>query len=218
LFSAFYFLLLFLPAVKRKSLHLLSISCFLLFLGLFLCLFRSPILRGAARLWIVEDPMQNANAVALLGTGTPTPARDVVAWYKSGVISNVILVPAPMLPIERLGVSERRVERQKRALAERGIRPEDIHVVGTGATNTFDALRELGTWARQSNIARVIIPASLFETRRVRWSAHKAAPGLDIIVRSALHPDITNDWWRSEAGLVAFENEVVSYLYSRMND
>ena len=122
-----------------------------------------------------------------------------------------------MLPIERVGVSERRVERQKRALAERGIRPEDIRVVGTGASNTFDALRQLDAWARQSDIARVIVPTSLFETRRVRWSAHKAAPGLHVIVRSAPHPDITTDWWRSETGLIAFENEVVSYLYSRMN-
>src|ERR1035441_3007007 len=53
-------------------------------LAVFCFVFRSPILRSAANAWIVNDPLQHADAIVLLGGGLETRPFAAARLYSGG--------------------------------------------------------------------------------------------------------------------------------------
>jgi hypothetical protein len=66
----------------------------------------------------------------------------------------------------------------------------------------------------------VIIPTDLFPTRRVRWTFHhEVAPAGVCVTVHAIKPRSygLDDWWKDERGLIDFHNEVIKFIYYRLN-
>jgi hypothetical protein len=59
----------------------------------------------------------------------------------------------------------------------------------------------------------------LFSSRRVRWILNRelsrAGAQAEIQVLPAFEYG-ADDWWRHEAGVIAFQNEVMKYVYYRV--
>ena len=59
----------------------------------------------------------------------------------------------------------------------------------------------------------------VFSSRRVRWMLHRSFAGTDVETQvAAFDPtDYSRDaWWRSEKGLISFQNEIIKYFYYRL--
>jgi uncharacterized SAM-binding protein YcdF (DUF218 family) len=103
-------------------------------------------------------------------------------------------------------------------LLKLGVAPEAIVDVGKDVTNTYEETLAVGDWARQTGAKKIIIITEKFPSRRVRWAFNRelAPIGVKVMVRAERNPEYEYErWWKSEYGIVEFENEVVKYVYYR---
>jgi hypothetical protein len=100
-----------------------------------------------------------------------------------------------------------------------GVPPGAIETFGTANKNTRDEAVALKEWAERNAASSFIIPSEIFPARRVRWIFRREFFGtaVSIEVPAIEPPDYTRrDWWKTEHGLVAFQNEVLKYIYYRL--
>ena len=56
---------------------------------------RAPLLRGAADLWIVSDPVTRSDVVAVLGGGVDMRPFVAAELYKKGLVTKVLVSQVP---------------------------------------------------------------------------------------------------------------------------
>jgi uncharacterized SAM-binding protein YcdF (DUF218 family) len=179
---------------------------------------RAPLLRSAAEAWIVGDDPEPADAVAVLGGGLDTRPFAAADYYRRGLVKKVLISNVGADPAERLGVLSSHVEYNRRVLLKLGVPESAIEPVGENLASTYDEARALRDWATRTEARSIIVPTEVFSTRRVRWTLHRVLGDTVAIRVTALAPygyDCDN-WWQHEAGVIAFQNEVIKYLYYRM--
>lgn len=179
-------------------------------------LFRAPLLRTAARAWMINDAPAHADAILVLGGGLEYRPFAAARLYNQGV-APLVLVTQPELPLTaRMGLTRPEHIVAREVLLSNGVPASAIQFLGTNVTSTRDEALAFKQWAAQTKAHSVIIPTELFHTRRVRWMFRKALRGTDAEVHPVAvdppHYTATN-WWQTEDGLIAFQNEVVKSLY-----
>ncbi len=181
----------------------------------------TSILRESAALWVVNDKLEPADAIAVLGRGEQLPRLLVAAsLYKKGLADKILVANVKPGPLEELGIVRPYADWARHILLARGV-PEGA-VVGFGAdvSSTLEESRALADWAKHTGARSIIVPTESFASRRYRWILnHELAPvGARAIIDAHNPLEYNgNDWWRHEEGLIDFENEVVKYLYERLN-
>jgi hypothetical protein len=94
-----------------------------------------------------------------------------------------------------------------------------IETFGTANKNTRDEAVALREWTKRNAASAFIIPSEIFSARRVRWIFRHEFFGMavSIEVPSVEPRGYTRwDWWKTEQGLLAFQNEVLKYIYYRL--
>jgi uncharacterized SAM-binding protein YcdF (DUF218 family) len=182
-------------------------------------LFRAEMLSGMARAWTVSDPITPADAVAVLGGGLETRPFAAADLYKQGVAKRILLAGVRLSPAEKLGVLPSHEELNRAVLLKLGVPPEAMTRFGADVSNTFEEAKALVEWAKANGIKKIIVPTEIFSSRRVSWILHReaAAAGVGVEIM-ALPPSVydADDWWRHSQGMIAFQNEVIKYLYYRI--
>ena len=179
---------------------------------------RVPLLRGAADLWIVSDVLRPADAAVVLGGGLPVRPAAAASYYRTGLVAKVIVSNVHLDGVELLGVVPSHTSLNRTAVANLGVPETAIELFGTDLTNTYQEVVALREWALRTHARSVIVPTEVFSSRRVRWMLHRVFAGTDVDVQvAALDPtDYSRDaWWRSDKGLISFQNEIIKYLYYR---
>jgi hypothetical protein len=105
----------------------------------------------------------------------------------------------------------------ERILLKLGVPASAIATFGNDLGNTHQEVLALQAWAERNNACSIIVPTEIFSARRVRWMLHRAF-GDECVTRViALDlPQIRREWWRTQ-GVSAFRNEVIKYIYYRLN-
>ncbi len=83
----------------------------------------------------------------------------------------------------------------------------------------MDEAAALRDWTDRHEVSRIVIPTEIFAARRVRWIFNRefAGSAVRLEIASFEPPNYTRaEWWKSEAGMIAFQNEIMKYLYYRM--
>ena len=63
----------------------------------------------------------------------------------------------------------------------------------------------------------LLIPTDPFATRRTNAFFGKTLPGCDVRVIRTDPPDLNVEaWWTQEQGLIAFQNEVIKWLFYKI--
>ncbi len=66
----------------------------------------------------------------------------------------------------------------------------------------------------------LIIPTEIFAARRVRWMFRREFSGTAVRIEVPSFDPPRNysraNWWKTEFGVVAFQDEVLKYLYYRL--
>jgi uncharacterized SAM-binding protein YcdF (DUF218 family) len=179
---------------------------------------RVQILRGVARAWIVSDSIVPADAIAVLGGGLETRPFAAADLYKKGMARQILISAIRPSPAEKLEIVPSHVDLNRAVLLKLGVPPEAILSFGTDVSSTYEEARALAEWARTNGVRSVIVPTEIFSSRRVRWILDKQLGSIgtriEVQALAPLEYDVDN-WWRHEAGVIAFQNEVIKYLYYR---
>ena len=181
---------------------------------------RDPLLRAAANLWIVSDPVTKSDVVVVLGGGLETRPFVAAELYKRGLVNKVLVsqVPEPR-STTILGIPGHS-ELNRMLLMKLGVPETDIEMFGQGNKNTMDEALALRDWAEQRRVSQIIVPTEIFAARRVRWIFYRefaqSPVRLEIPSFDAPGSYTRAEWWKTEAGIITFQNEVLKYLYYRL--
>jgi len=207
-------------SLKRRLSRKLRIPVFVLALAC-LCagtwIERGPLLQGMAALWIISDTVTHADAAVVLGGGLDVRPFAAADLYRRGLVNKVLISQVGDEPAVSLGVVLNHTESNRRVLLKLGVPADAIETFGTMNRNTIEEAIALSEWADRNNASSFIIPTEIFSARRVQYIFRRelATERLEVL---SLDPLLYNkdDWWKTDAGLIAFQNEILKYIYYRL--
>jgi uncharacterized SAM-binding protein YcdF (DUF218 family) len=179
---------------------------------------RVVLLRLAADQWIVSDKIQSADVVVVLGGGLDTRPFAAAEDYRKGLTQKVLVANVGLGKAESMGVVPSHTMINRALLIKLGVPEANIETFGTEVSSTHEEAEALRAWAIQNHAHSIIVPIEVFSSRRARWALERALAGTGTVVQiQALeHPAYSHsDWWKTHNGLIAFQSEVIKYLYYR---
>jgi uncharacterized SAM-binding protein YcdF (DUF218 family) len=181
--------------------------------------FRAPVLEGAARWWVVEDVVEQADAIVVLGGGIDTRPFAAAELFRRGLAPQVLVANVRPGAAERLELAVSHTRRNRDVLVWLGVPAQAIVEFGDEVSNTYQESKALAAWVRATGARRVIVVSDAFPSRRVRWLFRRELEPLGVRVQvnaSAPADYPLAAWWRDERGIVDFQNEVLKYFYYRV--
>jgi uncharacterized SAM-binding protein YcdF (DUF218 family) len=170
---------------------LIGLLCFALILGVFY-FGRYPLLRFVGENWVVEDPLQKADAILVLSTDNfyADRATRAAELYRQG------LAPVVAASGERLRPYAGVAELMEHDLIERGVPKEKILRYPHDAENTREEAETTAKLAAEKNWKSVIVVTSNYHTRRARYIFRRVFPGnISVSVASARDGDFDPQHW-----------------------
>src|SRR5688572_14019055 len=121
----------------------------------------------------INDPLQNADAIVVIGGRVPFRAMKGAEFYRQGIAPQVWLTMghrnAAEIEMERLGVVPTLEHVYSQAVLERlGVPREAITVIPGRNNNTATEMRTIASYARQRKALRLVLVTSNYHSRRVR--------------------------------------------------
>jgi uncharacterized SAM-binding protein YcdF (DUF218 family) len=185
----------------------------LLFLALLcaaLYLARVPLLRLAAETWVVDEPVDRADAIIVLSDDNFYADRVTRAaeLMREGCAPVVVASGRRLRPYAGIA------ELMQHDLLERGVPKEKIVSFPQDADNTREEAESLVPLVQQKNWHSVIIVTSNYHTRRARYIFEKVFPqGIVIHVASARDGDFDpQQWWQKRKSWKELTREVAGMV------
>jgi uncharacterized SAM-binding protein YcdF (DUF218 family) len=179
---------------------------------------RNVLLQRAASLWIISDPITQADAIVVLGGNFRVRPRIAAALYHQGLAGKILVSQAADALTARKGGIPTDAELNRAALLKLGVPTGSIESFGIANSNTREEAVALREWAERNNASKFIVPSEIFSARRVRWIFRHELSGaaVSVEVLSFDPPDYARkQWWKKESGVIAFQSEIVKYLIYR---
>ena len=173
----------------------------------FLYLVRHPVFRFIAESWVVEDPLNKADALIVLSDDNfyADRATRAAELYRQNLAPTVVASGVRLRPYA--GISELMTH----DLVERGVPKERVVPFPQDADNTREEAEALKTLARQKGWKSVIIVTSNYHTRRARYIFRKEFPAdIKVAMASARDADFDpSNWYEHRRARQRFEHEVL---------
>ncbi len=173
-------------------LNLVILLCLLIFSSV-LYLARRPILRLAAESWIVEDPLDKADALIVLGDDNFYADRATrgAQLFREGKASVIVASGRRLRP--NAGIAEL----MEHDLIERGVPRERIVRFVHDADSTVEEAQALTRIVKERKWHSIIVVTSNFHTRRARYIFRRVFPqGVEVRIASARDGDFDPEhWW-----------------------
>src|SRR5262249_42272158 len=158
------------------------------------------------------DPMTRGDAVVILGGGISVRPFVAADLYQKGVVSKILLSQVAEDRPVKIGAYLGHTELNRRVLLKLGVPDSAIETFGNANKDTLDEAIALKEWTKKNAVSVLIIPTEIFPARRVRWIFHREFYEKDIQIEiPSFEPDSYSraDWWKTEQGLMTFQNEVI---------
>ncbi len=179
---------------------------FLVVLLLALYFARHPLMRFAAEAWIVEDPLEHADAIIVLSDDNYYADRvsHAADLYRHGMAPLVVASGRKLRPYAGIA------ELMEHDLVERGVPKDRVLHFPHQAENTHEeaiALRQLVVERKWRN---VIVVTSSYHTRRTRYLFTHIMPAQTVVkVSGAKDGDFDpENWWERRVSVKRFANEL----------
>jgi uncharacterized SAM-binding protein YcdF (DUF218 family) len=186
------------------SLLFLIVFCFVLYAA------RRPILRLAGESWVVEDPLQQSDALLLLSDDNFFADRAT----RASELYRQKLAPVVVASGRRLRPSAGIAELMEHDLIERGVPKERIIRFPHDADNTREEAQALRALAVEKSWHSVIVVTSNYHTRRARYIFQRVFPeSVTVRVASARDGEFDPEhWWENRKSLKDFTREVAAMV------
>lgn len=203
---------LFLSLHKKKSVW---IAIILLSIVLISWLFRENILKGCAQALIYETTLKpEYDAIFILGGNAVERGKKASELYQTTHVKEVVCTGEFVAhEFQMLNLHYTEAEFSKFCAVKFGI-PDSVIIVANQGTSTKEEAEFYLNFTLKNNYENVIVVTSKIHTGR----AHKIFKKIwkdkpfDIIGAESLNYDV-NQWWKSEDGLIAVNNEWMKSLY-----
>lgn len=170
--------------------------------------------------WLmVEQPLQPAGAIVVLGGGVPFRALEAAFIYQGGWAPEVWVTRRGVGPGEavfiRLGVPFVGEETYSRAVLERlGVPPRAIRVLDEGVSNTADELQLVAKELAAGRGEGVILVTSKAHSRRVSviWRKVTGEYQRGIVRYARDDPYDPGRWWQNTGDALAVMREVFGLI------
>jgi uncharacterized SAM-binding protein YcdF (DUF218 family) len=159
-----------------------------------------------------------ADAVAVLGGQLEVRPFAAADLYHRGLVKKILVSSNAEGRAAAIGAVEGHTEANRRVLLKLGVPENAIETFGQTNNSTRDEAVALREWADRYGASSIIIPTEVFAAQRVRlaFDCEFAGRGIRIQLLSLEPPEYTRrEWWRTPAGLITFQNEVIKYIYYR---
>src|SRR5437588_5232198 len=177
----------------------LIILLFFVILCASLYLVRRPILRFAAETWIIEDPLDKADAVMVLGDDNFYADRATrgAELFREGKAPVIVASGRRLRP--NAGIAEL----MEHDLVERGVPKDKIVRLAHDADSTLEEAVALVRLAKERKWHSVIVVTSNFHTRRARYVFRRVfLPGMEVRIASARDGDFDpQGWWEKRKSI-----------------
>jgi len=175
--------------------------------------------------WLVlEDELQPARAVVVLGGKVPFREMEAARLYKEGWTHEVWLTQGGLfaedVTLAELGIVRTPEHVYSRMVLERlGVPRTAIRILPEKNANTAEEMRTVARKLDEFRGDRVILVTSSYHTRRVKALWRKLAAGhRDAIVRyTPDDPFNANHWWRDSADAMSVAREWFGLLNAWMD-
>jgi len=168
--------------------------------------------------WLVaEDPLQKADAIAVLSGRMPLRVLEAAKLYRAGYATEVWLTheSETARSLQAFGVryvGEEIYNRQ--ILIHEGVPAQAIRDLEPAIENTADEVRAIAGELRKRNQSSVIVVTSKVHTRRVRTLWHRlVGNGPRAIIRAASDdPFEPGHWWKTSRDALDVVRELLGLL------
>jgi uncharacterized SAM-binding protein YcdF (DUF218 family) len=186
-------------------------------LGIYLA--RVPILTSVAAVLSVDDPLQPADAIFVLGGDLESRVPHAAELYRRGLAPRVVLPRVHDTPSNLLGLFPNETDASVRYLRWLGVPDSAIVVIrsATGVTSTSDESDELRKYLSVRPAERILVVTNRYHTRRARWSLRRGLQGVPVELRMAGVDHLQfreNNWWHSEEGLIRYFEEYLKFVHN----
>lgn len=181
--------------------------------------------RGWILTWLgefltVEDAPARADAIFVLGGEANVRPARAAELYHAGLAPRILIPRPENFLSHELTSAPNITDVATEAMRRLGVPDSAITLLEMpgGSTSTIDDARLLRAYAERHGIRRVLVVTSAFHTRRTRWVLRRVLDGLDVTVLMvpAADPRFNErNWWRYEAGLLAYVEEYLKWLHNR---
>lgn len=181
--------------------------------------FRAPLLTGVANAWITNDQASHCDAIVVLGGGIQTRPFEAARLYRDGYAPQVLVASPERKPTDKLGITAGDTEITRQILLQQGVPGQSIVPFGNEVSSTFEEALALRDWVGKTGAKKIIIVSDPFHTRRVRWLFRKELGSTGAQILTVVAPPLkydTSNWWRTEQGLIEFQNELIKYVFYRL--
>jgi uncharacterized SAM-binding protein YcdF (DUF218 family) len=168
--------------------------------------------------WLVdEDPLDHAQAIAVLSGRMPMRALEAAKLYRAGYAPEIWLTRSdePGQTLKAMGVDYLGEEYwNTKVLIHEGVPPAAIHVLNPPIVNTADEISVINSALQSAPLHIVIIVTSKPHTRRVHtlWRSLTRDEGR-VIVRGASTDDFdAQHWWRTTRDSLDVVREVLGLM------
>lgn len=170
--------------------------------------------RSAGSWLLVEDSLEPAGAVVVLGGQVPFRAMEAAAVYHQGLVSQV-WVTQGATGDEDSALAELRIERPPEdsysvmVLLRSGVPDSAIRVLPRRTDSTASEVCVISAAAKSADTPRVILITSKYHTRRVRvlWKSLVGDHPQAIVRFAARDPFEPEHWWRTSSDAMAVSRE-----------
>ena len=168
--------------------------------------------------WVVNDPVERADAVMVLGGGAQFRSFEAARMQREGLAAKVLFPHIKPGPAETNTVVSNETELIGRVLEHERIPVAAREQIGENITSTRDEVTALRAWADRNHARVIIVPTDPFHTRRLKSLTRSLFAGSPtrVLVTVVDPPGYRwQEWWRDERGIVAFQVEMIkSVLYT----
>jgi hypothetical protein len=168
--------------------------------------------------WLVkEDPLQKADAIAVLSGNFPARAMEAAKLYHEGFMKEIWLTHPGALSdrLKQFGVQHpSEADCNYQALRKQGVPAKAIHILESSILNTADELDVIGAALQDTGSQWVIVVTDKPHTRRVYtlWKEFDGGRG-NAIVHGLSHGAYNpSRWWKTPGGTTQVMHEVLGMI------
>lgn len=166
---------------------------------------------------VVEDPLEKAQAIAVLSGSMPLRAMEAAKLYRQGYAPEIWLTRStePGATLEAMGIQYVGEDfYNRRILMHEGVPVDAIRVLEPPIVNTADEINAISTALVEEKAGVVIIVTTKVHTRRVRtlWRRLAAGRGRAIVRAASDDPFEPARWWRNTRDALDVVRELLGLL------
>ena len=200
------------PKQSERGGILVKMIVLLFLMTFFLALYfvRHPIFRFIAESWVIEDPLDKADALIVLSDDNfyADRATRAAELFREGK------APLVVASGRRLRPSAGIAELMEHDLVERGVPKDKILRFALDGDSTREEVEALAKLAKTRKWHSAIVVTSNYHTRRARYIFQRVFPqGIEIRVASARDGDFDPEsWWEKPKSTKVFMREIAGMV------